>query len=351
MWREVLSFNGSVFVLNVEFNEWLNLHLSCFEYNVDSSKFITTTQTSQQFKSLPSDPRCKSPLVCLGFKLLLDRHCGIFLPFFVAQVNDNLCYLFYLDSHKHKWIVKCFFEVPKSLEQKVHLTRVDYSITNGPTVIWITGNEIFIYKAEWSFEKNTVSLLRLAISDMVANIELDVHISWRILWWDDGVYSETCGCEYGLVVFKPDTLSAVVSAYLVTLNHQKKTASITSTISVIPPLYLSITTCSCVFFQSSAVTKVHFPNVPYKVFISTTQSQLVEFFEGQYVKHVNIPFSDCKTLEVFEVRCILNIFMITIYDKIVFMCHNTAVEQGFQNTCKLTATGAPVSILFRIQFI
>ena len=152
---------------------------------------------------------------------------------------------------------------------------------------------------------------------MVANIELDVHISWRILWWDDGVYSETCGCEYGLVVFKPDTLSAVVSAYLVTLNHQKKTASITSTISVIPPLYLSITTCSCVFFQSSAVTKVHFPNVPYKVFISTTQSQLVEFFEGQYVKHVNIPFSDCKTLEVFEVRCILNIFMITIYDKIV----------------------------------
>ena len=27
------------------------------------------------------------------------------------------------------------------------------------------------------------------------------------------------------------------------------------------------------------------------------------------------------------------------------MCHNTAVEQGFQNTCKLAATGAPVSTL------
>ena len=302
MWREIASFNGSVFALDVETNGWLSLHLCRFEYELFGNNFIATAQKSVTLKPFPWDPRSES-LSCLGFKILLDHECGIFLPFFVTQVSDNLnkkpsyCYLVCLDPEKYEWIVKYSFQVPKVVGQPVHLTRVmDYSITNGPTIVWIAGDEILIYKAQCGFPTTANVLLRLSLPKN--DIEMDLQRTGKMLWWCNGLYP--CNSEQGLIIFKKDQLSEV-STYLVTLDQKHRAASIHLTTCVIPPPYLSITTCSSSFPQSSVPRKSYMTESPHRVFICTSQSQLVEFFEGQYVKHVNIPLSYCQTVEVFEV--------------------------------------------------
>ena len=288
MCQEIIAYNSSVLVVNVEIKDYVVVHLSDFIYEPRSNSFVQVAQKKQTIQALKSH-RGKNRISCLGFKVVLDHHCGIFLPYFIAQDRKE-CYLFCLDSN-NKWLLRYKFTIPKVLGKHIQIGDTSYSIENGPTLIWTVKNEIFIYKAGYSLNlKEAVDdILRLPVDSTCDN---GLEVASNLSWWKCGDY------EQGIIVIKDN--QEAVNLYLITIDNVKKKANIVLNRKIIPFPYLAITTCTLVFSENLPSTEDPSDN-SCRVFIATTQSQLLEFSGGKYIKHINIPFSSCQRMQIFEV--------------------------------------------------
>jgi hypothetical protein len=155
-------------------------------------------------------------------------------------------------------------------------------------------DEIFIYKAEYSLglKRHVDDILRVPI-DLNCDKELEVAGS-NILWWKSG------DSEQGMIVVK-DSKGTIVNSYLITIDNEKRKANIVLNRQIIPFPYLVITLSTLVHPEHLSANESDLNDNSYRVFISTTQSQLLEFSHGHYVKHINIPFSSCQNIQIFEV--------------------------------------------------
>ena len=289
MWKEILTYNSSVLILNVEIKQHVDVHLSNFIYEQVSNSFVLITQKKQTIQSLKI-PSGKNKISSLGFKVILDHHCEIFLPYFIAQ-DGKECYLFCLDLN-NVWSIRYNFTIPKVLGKHIQIGDGSYSIENGPTLIWTFRDEIFIYKAEYSlgFKGPVNDILRLPID---SNCNNGLEVAGSISWWK-------CGDnEQGIIITKDN--QEAVNSYLITIDNVKKKANIASNRKIIPFPYLAITTCSLVIPEYMYLASNKDPNgSSCRVYITTTQSQLLEFRHGKYIKHINIPFSSCQNIQIFE---------------------------------------------------
>ena len=290
MWQEILTYDSTVLILNVEIEQHVVVQLSDFIYEPVSNSFVLITQKKQTIQSLKIHSG-KNKISCLGFKVILDHHCGIFLPYFIAQDRKE-CYLFCLDLN-NEWSVRYNFTIPKVLGKHIQIGDESYSIENGPTLIWTVRDEIFIYKAEYSlgFKGSVDDVLTLQID---SNCNNGLEVAGSISWWK-------CGDnEQGIIITKDN--QEAVNSYLITIDNVKKKANIASNRKIIPTPYLAITTCSLVVSENMYLASKKGPNgSSCRVFITTTQSQLLEFCDGKYIKHINIPFSSCQNIQIFEV--------------------------------------------------
>lgn len=293
MWREILVYNTSVLVLNVEIiKECVVVHLSDFIYEPKSKCFVVNRQKKQTLQSLHIR-NGRTEISCIACKVILDVQCGIFLPYFIVQFNEH-CYLFSLDS-SNKWLMRYNFMIPKILGGHIRLCDRSYSVENGPTLIWIVKNEIFIYKAEYSVNaKGPVDIILRVPVDLPGDKE--VEAASNILWWksDDP--------EEGMIVMK-DTKETNINSYLITVDNEKRKAHVVLNRRIIPFLYLAITSCAVIIPEQLSLIEDHpiASDNSSRVFISTMHNQLLEFSHGKYVKHINIPLSSCEKIQIFEV--------------------------------------------------
>ncbi len=287
MWREILTYNSSVLVLKVEIKDHVVIYLSDFIYEPKSNSFVESTQKKQTIYSLKTY-NGRNKISCLGCKVILDHHCGIFLPYFIAQ-DSKQCYLFCLDSSS-EWLVRYNFTIPKVLGKHIKICDTSYSIENGPTLVWTVKDEIFIYKAEYSsnLEGTVDDILRYPIN---ITCHKGLEFTSNISWWKSGL------SEQGIIVVK-DSKGTIINSYHITVDQERK-ANIVLSGKIIPFLYLAITSCAVVVPENSNEKDPN--NSSYRVFISTTQSQLLEFSCGKYIKHINIPLSSCQNIQIFEV--------------------------------------------------
>lgn len=290
MWREILTYNSSVLVLNVEINDHVVVHLSDFIFEPESKSFVVITQKKQTIQSLKTH-NGTNRISCLGCKVILDHNCGIFLPYFIVQ-DSKQCYLFCLDAN-NQWLMRYNFTIPEVLEKHTELCDTSYSIENGPTLIWTVRDEIFIYKAEYSLglKRHVDDILRVPID---FNCDKGLEVASNILWWKSG------DSEQGMIVVK-DSKGTIVNSYLITIDNEKRKANIVLNRQIIPFPYLVITLSTLVHPEHLSANESDLNDNSYRVFISTTQSQLLEFSHGHYVKHINIPFSSCQNIQIFEV--------------------------------------------------
>lgn len=288
MWRKIVSYNSSVLVVNVEIMDGCALvQLSDFIYEPHSSSFVLNTQKKQSIQSLNTRDGLNI-ISCLGCKVILDD-CGVYLPYFVAQ-DSAQCYFFSLDS-RNEWLMKYNFMIPKVEGRSVKLYDTSLYIENGPTLIWTMGCKIHIYKGAHSIDIVSVGSLRSPM-DLLAHQHLEVFSS--ILFWWSNVNS-----EQGMVVLK-DSKGSIVNSYIITVDNEKRRASMVNQ-KIIPFVYLSITSC-CVAIPQDLLSNENALNEDsYRVLISTTQKQLLEFSNAKFIKHVNIPLSSCQEIQVFEV--------------------------------------------------
>ena len=292
MWREIVAYNASVLVLSVEIiKECAVVHLSDFVYEPKSKCFVVNRQKRQTLQSLHTR-NGRNEISCVACKVILDEQCGIFLPYFIVQFNKH-CYLFSLDS-TNEWLMRYNFMIPKILGGHITLSDTNYSVENGPTLIWVVKSEIYIYKAEYSLNvKGPVdNILKLQV-DLPVDKELEA--TSNILWW------KSDNPEEGMIVMK-DTEGRNINSYLITVDNEKRKAHVVLNRRIIPFLYLAITSYAVVISEQSSLTEDHPSDNSYRVFISTMHSQLLEFSHGKYVKHINIPLSSCEKIQIFEVQ-------------------------------------------------
>ncbi|XP_028397840.1 uncharacterized protein LOC114521565 isoform X2 [Dendronephthya gigantea] len=278
MWREIVTYNSSILVLNVIVDENAIAHLTHFTYEQKSNCFVLGGRKKQTIQPLQTN-NGRNKISCLGFQVILDQYYGIFLPYFVAQDNKS-CYLFCLDSN-YEWLMRYKFLLP---DNNMQLCDTSYSIENGPTLIWAVRNEIFIYRAEY-LEKPVDDILRVEID---LNCELASNVVCDILWWDSS-------SEKGMVVVK-DCTGNVINPYLISFDNKKRKANVTFTRQIIPLIYLKITTCTLAIPEYLSNEDKY----SYRTFISTTHCQLLEFSNGKYVKHINIPLTSCQNIYMLE---------------------------------------------------
>ena len=292
MWREILAYNSSVLVLNVEIlQNCTAVHLSEFLYEPKSNCFVVNRQKKQTLQYSLKTDNGSNEISCIAFKVILDEQCGMFLPYFIVQFDKHCC-LFSLDS-SNEWLMRYNFVIPKILGEHTNLCDTSYSVENGPTLIWIVKNEIFIYKAECSCVKRPAdNMLRVPV-DLPGDCK-ELVATTNILWWMSG------NPEQGMVVMK-DTKGKTISSYLITIDNEKQKARVASDRQIIPFLYLSITSCAVVIPEDLSLSRDGPSDSSYRVFISTMHNQLLEFSHGKYVKHINIPLSSCQRINIFEV--------------------------------------------------
>ena len=291
IWRDILTYNSSVFVLNVKVvNTRALVEISDYMYKPISKTFVMNTQKEQHLQCIKAH-NGRIRISCLGFKVILDRHCCVFLPYFVAQDGKN-CYLFCLDSNC-EWFMRYNFTIPQVLGKRIELRDTSYFIENGPTIIWTLKDEIFIYKAEYSL-RPLGNILKISID---LTFDKGLVPASEILWWTSG------DSEQGMIAVK-DINGAITNSYHITVDNKKMEAYCVLNRKIIPFIYLTITSCAIVMLEQIPSIKDDFKKNSHRVFITTTQSQLLEFVDGKYVKHVNIPLPSCQNIRMFEVNLI-----------------------------------------------